>query len=462
MKITQEKLPASQIGLEIEITPELSQKTYDKVVKEFASSANIPGFRKGKVPRTILLQRLGSQRIKGAVLEELIQESLQTAIKQESIDALGNYQLRSQFEELVEQYKPGEALIFKAAVDVPPEVELGQYQDLTVKAEELVYESKQVDDLLKEHQNRRATVVPIEDRPAQTGDLAFIDFQGRKPATNDQEEGELIEGAQGTDFQVELSEGKFIPGFVEGIVGMNIDETKTLNLSFPEDYPQKELAGQAVIFTITLKELKEKELPELDDDFAQEISEFETMAELRESLEKQYQEKAANETKSNIHAAIAEELLKHTSVELPVSMIEEEVQNLLVQTASQLQNYGMDIRQVFTREMIPQMRERSRPEAIKNLQKMLIVKEIAKKEAIEVESEALKERITQVKATLQEKDIDEAKLEKIVSEELLTDKVLSWLQDKTQVELVPEGSLQKSEETEEKEEETTSTVTDQE
>jgi trigger factor len=461
MKITQEKLPASQIGLEIEITPELSQETYDKVVREFARSANIPGFRKGKVPRTILLQRLGTERIKGAVLEELIQESLQKAIKQESIEALGNYQLRSEFEELVQQYKPGEALTFKAAVDVPPEVELGQYQNLTVKAEEVVYDPKQVDDLLQDYQNRKATVIPVEDRRAQMGDLAFIDFQGRKPAANDGEEGELIEGAQGTDFQLELSEGKFIPGFVEGIVGMNIDQTKTVNLTFPEDYPQKELAGEAVIFTITLKELKEKELPEMDDDFAQEISEFETMAELRASLENQYQEKAAKETKENIHSAIADELLKHTSIELPVSMIEEEVQNLLVQTASQMQNYGVDISKLFTREMIPEMRERTRPEAIKNLQKILIVKEIAKRESIGVENETLKERINKVKESLQGKDIDEAKLEKIVSEELLTDKTLTWLQEKTNLELVPQGSLQESEETEENKEETTSLVTDQ-
>lgn len=455
MKITQEKLPASQIGLEIEITPELSQKTYDKVIKEFTRSASIPGFRKGKVPRTILLQRLGSERIKGAVLEELIQDSLKQAIEQESIEALGNYKLRSEFDELVQQYKPGEAITFKATVDVPPTVELGQYQGLTVKAEEVVYNPQEVEDLLKDYQNRKATLIPVEDRPAQMGDLAFIDFEGRKPPANEGEEGELIEGAQGQDFQVELAEGKFIPGFVEGIVGMNIDETKTLDLSFPEDYPQEELGGQPVIFTLTLKELKEKELPEMDDEFAQDVSEFETMTQLRESLEKQYQEKAANETKNNIHTAITAELLKHTSIELPVSMIDQEVQNLLIQTASQMQSYGMDVNQIFTREMIPQMRERTRPEAIKNLHTSLIIEEIAKKESIEVDSESLTERVEEVKKSIKEKDIDEEKLRTIVSEQLLTDKTLDWLQEQTNVELVPEGSLKESEDTEENPEETT-------
>lgn len=445
MKITQEKLPASQIGLEIEISPETSKNTYEKVIKEFTKSANIPGFRRGKIPRPILLQRLGHKRIKGAVLEELIQDSLKDAIEAKSIEVVGNYQLKSDFEELVEKYEPGQAITFQATVDVPPEVQLGQYQGLSVKAEEILYDSKQVDDLLEERRNRLATLVPIENRPAQMGDMTTIDFKGRKPSSNEGEEGELIAGAAGTDFQVELAEGKFIPGFIEGIVGMNLEETKELHLTFPENYPQAELANQEVIFTINLKELKEKELPELDDDFAQEVSEFETIAELRQSLEDQYKEKAANETKNNIHAAIAEELLNYTTVELPVSMIEDEVQNLLVQTASQFQSYGMDISKIFTREAVSEMREKTRPEAIKNLQKILIIQEIAKQEAISVEPKALTERINSVKESLKEKDIDNVKLEKMITEELLTENTLNWLQEKTNVELVPQGSLNEPE-----------------
>lgn len=455
MKVTQEKLPDSQIGLEIEISPEVSQKTYEKIVKEFARSVNIPGFRKGKVPRLILLQRLGKERIKAAVLEELIQENLKDAIEQESIEVLGNYQLLSEFEELVKEYEPDKGITFKAALDVIPDVNLGQYQGLNVKAEEIVYKPENVEETLEKERNRKVTMVPVEDRPAQMGDTAIIDFQGRKIGENG-EEGGLIEGATGDDFQVELSDGKFIEGFVEGIAGMNIDETKTLNLTFPEDYYQEDLRGQDVIFTITLRDLKEKELPEMDDDFAQDVSEFETMAELRESLEKQYQEKAKKDTQNNIHSAILEELLKQTSVELPTSMIEEEIQNLLLQTASQMQSYGMDVKQLFNRESIPQMREASKPEAIKNLNLNLIIKQIGKQESIIVEEDALTKRINEVKENLKDKEIDEVKLLTIVSDELLTEKVLSWLQEKTNVELVPEGSLKPSEEESETEEETVS------
>lgn len=442
MKVTQEKLPASKIALEIEIPADLSKNTYEKVIQELARSSNIPGFRKGKVPRPILMQRLGSARIKAAALDELINETLQEAIKQESLNAIGNYRLTSDFEDLIKQYQPGQPLNFKAEVDVPPDVILGQYTDLSVKAEEVVYDPADVDEVLENYRNRLATFVPVEDRPVQMGDIAVIDFQGRKPAPEG-EEGELLPGVEGKDYQLELKEGKFIEGFVEGIVGMNLSETKKIELRFPEDYPQQDLAGQPVVFSITLKELKEKELPELDDDFAEEVSEFETMAQLRESLEKQYQEKAAKATKANIHSAILEELLNHTSVDLPETMVQEEMQNLLVQTAVQMQNYGLDISQLFTRENIPEMRERTRPEAVKNLQISLIIEQIAKQESITVEPELIEERINKVKenARKQKQELDEEKLDKIVKEELLIEKTLDWLQEKTKVELVPEGTL---------------------
>ncbi len=445
MKITQEKLPASQVGLEIEIPAETSKQTYEKVVKQIARTTNIPGFRQGKVPRPILLQRLGHDRIKAAVLEELIQDSLKIAVEQESINSLGNYTLRSEFEDLVKDFQPGNAVIFKAAVDVPPEVTLGQYQGLEVKAEEVLYDPQTVDNLIDEQRTRLATLIPVEDRPAQMGDMAVMDFEGRKPPENEGEEGELIEGTNAEEFQVELAQGKFIPGFVEGIVGMNIDESKKLDLVFPEDYPQKELAGQPVIFSVTLKELKEKELPELDDDFAQEVSEFETVAQLRESLEKQYQEKAENDTKVNIQGAIVEELLKHTTIEIPETMMEEEIQNLLMQTANEIQRMGVDVNQFFTKDMVTRMRETARPEASKNLHTNLIIEKIAEQESITLSDEEISAKIAEVTKELNPDEIDQNKLQKFVKNDLLSEKTLDWLREKNTVELVPEGTLKSPE-----------------
>jgi trigger factor len=179
MKVTQEKLPDSQVSLEIEIAPDSSRNAYEKMVQKLARSSNIPGFRKGKVPRQVLLQRIGSDRIKAAALEELIQTSLGEALEKESIKALGNYNLRSDFDELLASYQPGDILTFRVAVDVPPSVELGDYQSLSVQAEESPYDSQQVEDFLEQRRVQQADLIPVEDRAAILGDIAIVDFQGK-------------------------------------------------------------------------------------------------------------------------------------------------------------------------------------------------------------------------------------------------------------------------------------------
>jgi trigger factor len=276
MKVTQEKLPASQIGLEIEITPEMSQKAYEQVIQKFTRTANIPGFRKGKVPRQVLVQRFGSMQLKATALEELIDETLKQAIEQEKIDALGNFQLRSSFEELVSQFAPGSALTFSASVDVQPEVTLQHYTDFQLRQKKLSPMPERVEKVLQQYQEQTATLIPVEGRAAQLGDTTVVDYKGVLVSDDPEAEPEPFPGGEAEDFQVELAEGKFIEGFIDGIVGMNPGETKDLSIPFPGDYTQETLAGRDAIFTITLKEIKEKELPPLDDDFAQEVSEFET------------------------------------------------------------------------------------------------------------------------------------------------------------------------------------------
>lgn len=444
MKITQERLPASQIGLEIEIPAETSQNTYEKVVQNLARSSNIPGFRKGKVPRQVLLQRLGSQRIKAAALEEIIQTSLEAAIEQESIQSLGNYKLISNFDELIQKYEPGKPLTFSASVDIPPEAQLGDYTNLAIEAEETVYEPSEVDKFLEDRRLQKADLIPVEDRPAQMGDVAFVDFAGK--LTNEQgEEVEDIEGGQATNFEVELAEGRLIPGMVEGIVGMKPEETKKVAVTFPEDYPQENLAGKAAVFEITLKELKQKELPELDDDFAQDVSEFETLAEFRASLEQQFQEKAAKATKTSIHDAITNRLAELCSIDLPETMIQEEVTTMLTQTLMQMQQMGIDVKQLFGPDSIPKMRENSRPEAADRLKKSLIIQEIGKKESIQPEAEAIEARIKEITEQLSDRDFDMDRLRSMVEEDLLAEATLDWLQEKATVTLVPKGSLAKSE-----------------
>lgn len=446
IKVTQEKLPDSQVGLEIEVPSTLTQQSYEQVIRDYMRSANIPGFRKGKVPRQVVIQRLGTERIKAAAIEDLVQSLITKAVEQEKIEAIGNYQLRSSFEVLIDHFQPGQALTFSASVDVPPAMKLGQYTDLQVKAVETQYDPQQVESVLEAQQSERATLVPIEDRPAQMGDVVLVDFSGRRmPAADTDTEAELeIPGAQATDFQLELDEGRFIEGFVEAIVGMKPEETKEVSLTFPEEYPQEELAGQPVVFTISLKEIKEKELPTLDDDFAQEISEFESLAELRNFLEDRYQKEAKEATDASIEAALLEEILKEVEAEIPETLVKNEVNYLLTQTANRLQSQGMDIKQLFTAETLPAMQERVRPEAVTRLERTLALAEIAKQESVQVEAAEVEERVQSILEQYRDRQVDPEQLKQVVEEELLHEKVIEWLKEHSQIELVSEAEMAES------------------
>jgi len=447
MKVTQEVLPDSQVGLEIEIPADMSQKTYDQVLRKYMRSANIPGFRKGKVPRQVFLQRVGAQQFKAAVLEELVQTAVDKAIKQEEIDAIGNYQLKSSFDELVTQYEPGKSLTISAAVDVPPRVTLKGYKGLSVQAEEVKPDPERLDKTLEQYQSNLATLVPIEDRPAQMGDVVVVDFVGK--VKNEDGELEEFQGGSATDFQVELDEGRFIPGFVEGIAGMNLDQTQDLEVDFPEDYSQEELAGQPAVFSITLKEIKEKELPDLDDDFAQEISEFETFEELKTSLEERYQKEADDQTKANKQTALLDALVENLEAEIPDTLVQKEVDYLLSQSLMQLSRQGLDINKILTRDMVANMRDRTRPDAVKRLRRTLALGEVAKAEEIKVDEEALQAKIDEtMKAVEDPSQIDPDRLREVLHEELLQEQILDWLESESTVELVPEGTLKKEEETE--------------
>lgn len=442
MKVTQEKLPASQIGLEIEIAPEMTKKTYEQVIKKLTSSANIPGFRKGKVPRQILLQSYGITRIKATALEEIIQESIEQALKQEQIPAISQPRLRSSYDELINNYEPGKPLTFSAAVDVEPEANVTQYTGLQIKAEEVKYDEKLVDQVMETERQKMATLIPVEGRPAQIGDIAVVDFKGVITASEG-EEGEPtpIPGGEATDFQVELLEDKFIPGFVTGMVGMNPGETKEISAQFPDPYANEELAGKPALFTVTLKELKEKELPELNDDFAQEVSEYETLAQLRSSYEERYQKEASEKTKANKQQALLTELLKHVEVDLPETMVEQEVNAMLTQTAMRLSQQGLDIKKLFTQDVIPQLRERSRDEAITKLKLGLALREVSIRESIQASSEEIEARVTEQMQQYSGQDVDIERVRSGVENQLLTEKIIDWLLEHSSVELVPEGNL---------------------
>ncbi|HEY9701160.1 MAG TPA: trigger factor, partial [Allocoleopsis sp.] len=366
LNVTQEKLPQSQIRLKIEIPGSKSQSIYENVVQNLSRTVNIPGFRKGKIPRHVLLQRLGKEALKGSTLEKLVQTATEQAIEQESITAIGNYQLESPFEELIKEFEPGQDFIFNITVDTPPEINIGDYSNLKIQAEEVIFDAQKVDTYLEEQRRKESTLVPIEGRPAIMGDVAIIDYQGR---FTDVPEGENanIPGGDATDFEMELSAGRFIQEIMDGVIGMNIGDTKEIEVNFPSDYSAPPLAGKHTIFTVTLKSLKEKEFPALNDDFAQEISDCETMDELRELITTRFKEQAEDKTKTNKEEALVKELAKLVEAEFPETIIQQEVNNMLTQSAMQMEQMGFDIKSMFTESRIAELRELSRPEAIAKL-----------------------------------------------------------------------------------------------
>jgi trigger factor len=450
MKVTQEKLEKSQIGLEIEITPEITKQKYEQVIRNLSGTVNIPGFRRGKVPRQILLQRLGVGRIKAAVLEELVPDGIEKAVKQEAISAIGQPRLRSSFDELINNYEPGKALIFSAAVDVEPEVIINQYTGFQLQAEEINYDSTKVDTVLDKERQQMATLIPVEGRASQIGDIAVVDFKGvitKAEGEDESTEPTPIPGGEATDFQVELQEDKFIPGFISGMLGMNPGETREIPAQFPDPYANQELAGKPALFTVTLKEIKEKELPELNDDFAQEVSEFETLAQLRASLEERSQKEAQDQTKANQQEALLAELIKHVEIDLPTTLIDQEVDAMLTQTAMKLSEQGLDVRKLFTQDIIPQLRERSQPEAIERLKRSLALQEIGKRESIQITSAEITARVNELLEQYADEEIDEERLQAVVEKELKNEKIIDWLLANSSVELVPVGSLSTTEET---------------
>jgi trigger factor len=325
-------------------------------------------------------------------------------------------------------------------VDVPPRVTLSTYKGLAVKAEEVKPDLTRVDETLENYRENLATLVPVEDRAAQSGDVAVIDFVGK--AKNEAGELEEFEGGSAEDFQVEIKEGRFIPGFVEGIVGMKLAEQKDIEVTFPADYPQAELADSPATFSITLKELKEKELPELDDDFAEEVSEFDTLEALRKSLEDRYTQEATDGTDANIEQALLNELVTHLEAEIPDTLVKREVDFLVTQTAMQLSRQGIDLSKFMTKELIDNMRSNARPEAIERLRRTLALGEIAKQESIKVEEAEIKARADEMMAEVEDpSQIDPERLMQVVNEDLMKEKILAWLKSNSAVEMVPEGSL---------------------
>ena len=377
------------------------------------------------MPRTVVVQQLGSVRIKATALESLVDAAWRDAIKQESLEPISQPDLSDGFEGLLENFQPGNDVSFTLEADVAPTPKLKTTKGLKAEFETVAYDASRVDAMLEDSRKQLATVVPVEGRAAEKGDIAVLSFKGSYS-----DDGSEIEGGSADSMDVDLEHGRMIPGFIEGVIGMKAGDSKTVDCQFPEDYPKEDARGRKAAFEIELKDLKTRELPELDDAFAKQASEQETLADLRKDLEQRLKDDAERRQTSNRRDALVAALVEQLEVELPEALIQQESRNLLEQTAAQFAQQGMDVKSLFTPDLVRNLMQNSRPEAEERLRRSFALTALAEAESISVDDKAVDAKVEEVKKELSaDAKIDPARLRQAVMDDLIQDQLMSWLEE---------------------------------
>ena len=423
-------LPQSRVALELEIPSNTCKSCINETLNSISRSAKIPGFRLGKIPKQVLIQRIGITQLHASALEKIIDKSWNEALKMKSIEPLSEPELVDGFESLLKKFSPEKNLKLVLQTDVAPELKLKKSKGLSVEIKKNKFDPKSVDKELEKSRNQLANIIPVNNRPAQLGDIAVISFKGIYEDSKKE-----IDGGSSDSMDLELEKNKMIPGFVEGIVGMKIDDEKTLKLKFPKDYNHEKSRGKKAIFTINLKDLKEKELPELNDDFAKQSANKETLKELKKDIESQLRENFNNTQKNMRIEALMDALSNELDVEIPKTMIDIEVKNNIEQTAQRFAQQGLDIKSTFTPELVKSLAESSRPQAEKNVQRNLALKALSEKENIKVEDQEIDQKMKEYEEEISKssKQIDIKRLKEIFRNDILKDKLVEWLEANSEV-----------------------------
>ena len=425
LKVTTESRPGSRLAVTVTLPGARTKAGYEDAITKLSRSINLPGFRKGKVPRTVVVQQLGSLRIKATALESLVDAAWRDAIKQESLEPISQPDLSDGFEGLLENFKPGDDVSFTLEADVAPTPKLKSTKGLKAEFETVAYDASRVDAMLEDSRKQLATVVPVEGRAAEKGDIAVLGFKGTYS-----DDGSEIEGGSADSMDVDLEHGRMIPGFIEGVIGMKAGESKTVDCQFPDDYPKEDARGRKAAFEIELKDLKTRELPELDDAFAKQASEQETLADLRKDLEQRLKDDAERRQTSNRRDALVAALVEQLEVELPEALIQQESRNLLEQTAAQFAQQGMDVKSLFTPDLVRNLMQNSRPEAEERLRRSFALTALAEAESISVDDKAVDAKVEEVKKELSaDAKIDPARLRQAVMDDLIQEQLMSWLEE---------------------------------
>ena len=385
MSLQVEKLEKNMAKLTIEASAEDFEKAIQKVYLKARGRINIPGFRKGKAPRKLIEKMYGT----GVFYEDAANDLIPTAYAEAMKDC--DLEIVSRPEINVTQIESGKPFIFTAEVAVKPEVTLGEYKGVEVEKSDVEVTDEDINKEVDKERENNSRTIDVDDRAVESGDIIKLDFDGSV-------DGVPFAGGKAENYTLTIGSGSFIPGFEDQLIGTKIGEDKDVTVTFPEDYHEKSLAGKEAVFKCKVNAITVKELPDADDEFASEVSEFETLAEYKEDIKKKLTEKKEKEARAKKEAQAVEKAVENATMEIPDAMIDTQVQSMMEDFARRMQSQGLSLEQYFqfTGMDAKKMHDQMKPEALKRIQNSLVLEAVAKAENIEISDEKVDEEIAKM------------------------------------------------------------------
>lgn len=385
MSLQVEKLEKNMAKLTIEVDAAELDKAIESAYQKNKGKISIPGFRKGKAPRKMIEQMYGKEVFYEDAANELIPEAYEKALDECTEDIVSAPKIE------VVQLEAGKPFIFTAEVALKPEVTLGKYKGVKVDKVDVGVTDAEIDAEIATERENSARTIPVTDRAVKDGDMTVIDFEGFV-------DGVAFAGGKGEDYPLTIGSGAFIPGFEEALIGAEIGVETDVNVTFPEDYQADELAGKAAVFKCTVKEIKEKELPELDDEFASEVSEYDTFEEYKESIKKRIADKKEADAKNAKEEAVIDAIIEDATMEIPDAMVETQQRQMIEDFAQRIQSQGLSMEQYmqFTGLTPQALLEQVKPQAMKRIQSRLVLEAVVAAEKMEASEEDFEAEVTKM------------------------------------------------------------------
>lgn len=423
MSLQVEKLEKGMAKLTIEVASERFDEALKAAYKKSVHKINMPGFRKGKAPMKVIEQMYGPDVFYEDAANILVQEAYEEEVEAGDVEVVARPEID------VVQIEKGKNFIFTATVAIKPDVTLGDYKKIEVEVEEPEVTDDEVMEELKKEQEKNASKETVDDRAAELNDTVTIDFEGFVDGT-------AFEGGKGTDYALVLGSHSFIDTFEDQLVGKNTGDETEVNVKFPEDYQAADLAGKPAMFKVTVKKIEKTVLPEIDDDLAQDVSEFETLDEYKADIKAKLLEKKENAAKAKKEDDVIDKIIDGASMEIAEDMVKAQTENMLREFAQNVQMQGINIQQYmqYTGNTPEKMMEQMKPQALKRIQSRLVLEAVAAAEKIEVSDEEVEEKLTEM-AKMYNMEIDKLKEQvgdaelKQIKEDIQVEKAVNFVTD---------------------------------